>query len=131
MPARAATARTVSPLGPSLTSTSSAADSSSRSTSALGVRDRRPVTPASLMQAIFSYFAGPVRTARLTLLTTAMEHRYLLIEHGPLDIEHRPTRGEVPMGTTSSRTLRQSTASIRHRQSLPGGAPAPGWGADM
>src|SRR5262249_39787074 len=55
MPASAAPARTVSPPGPSLTSTASAADSSSRSISELGVRDRRPTAPASLMQTIFSY----------------------------------------------------------------------------
>src|ERR1700689_1149936 len=44
MPASAATARTVTPPGPSRTRTASAAATSSRSTFALGVRDRRPAS---------------------------------------------------------------------------------------
>src|SRR5215469_13340035 len=55
MPACAATARTVSPPGPSRTSTASAAETSSRSTSALGVRGRRAAVPCSgLMRIIIS-----------------------------------------------------------------------------
>src|SRR6516165_4374439 len=85
MPACAATARTVSPPGPSLTSTASAADSSSRSMSALGVRDRRPAAPASLMQTIFSDKARSVDPL------TTIERRYIIVEHHPNHIARRAT----------------------------------------
>src|SRR5215475_2974854 len=96
MPASAATARTVSPPGPSLTSTASAADSSSRSISELGVRDRRPTAPASLMQTIFSYedrFVDPL---------TTIERCYTVVERYPNHIARRAT----PIGVCAGKPQR-------------------------
>src|SRR5450756_1454132 len=92
MPASAATARTVSPPGPVRIRTASAAASSSRSTSADGVRARRAATsPALLMQTIFSYPASS--PARLTDYRT-MFHSYITTyyinaeEPGPMETTH-------------------------------------------
>src|ERR1700685_861084 len=70
MPASAATARTVSPDGPSRTSTSSAAPISSRSMSVLGVRRRPAVRCAGLMVAIIAYPG---------MKLTSVERRYMVI----------------------------------------------------
>src|SRR5215475_14944633 len=96
MPASAATARTVSPPGPSLTSTASAADSSSRSISELGVRDRRPTAPASLMQTIFSYEDRSVDPL------TTIERCYTVVERYPNHIARRAT----PIGVCAGKPQR-------------------------
>src|SRR5580693_5005576 len=78
MPPWAATARTVSPPGPSRTSTASAAETSSRSMSVLGVRSRRPAVPCSgLMRIIFSrsrvdFYSTPLHSYGTTFYREAL-----------------------------------------------------------